>query len=467
MITRRHFLSAATTTVTAASAAQSPRKSTPPNVVVIFADDLGYGDLSCYGGQIETPHLDRLATQGIRFTQAYTAAPICSPSRVGLHTGQHPSRHKIFSYLDSRAKQRQLGMRDFLDPTVQTIARTFQQAGYATAHYGKWHMGGGRDVDDAPHPKAYGFDDSLVSFEGLGNRVLPPGRLSDLSEKLGQGEIQRVPKHELTRIYADKTIEFLRTHSPNKPVYLHLFPNDVHDPFQPSADMLAKYQQRFAANKYHQQFAAVLEEFDRQLGRVLDAISQHAPNTITVFCSDNGPTAWPYYYKENLPPPGSTAGLRGRKWSLYEGGIRTPLIARWPGHIPVGRTDATSVISLLDLFPTLSSMAGVQPPPNSSFDGANRSTALLGRPQQKRPDLFWDYGRSPQGYPYPGLAEDRSPNLAMRSGRFKALVNDSGSQLELYDLEASPKEDQNLAAKDTKRATRMRDQLLAWRRSLP
>lgn len=135
-----------------------------PNFVFVFIDDMGYGDLSCYGNtDVSTPNIDRLASEGIRFEQFYVASPICSPSRVGITTGQYPARHMIHSYLNSRKLNRERGMRDFLDPAAPAIARAFRDAGYATAHFGKWHMGGGRDVDDAPLPQAYGFDESLVS----------------------------------------------------------------------------------------------------------------------------------------------------------------------------------------------------------------------------------------------------------------------------------------------------------------
>ncbi len=186
MMNRREFLGAGGAVLAA------PAKR--PNIILILADDLGYGDLSCYGGEIATPNLDRLAREGVRFTQAYAAAPICSPSRVAITTGQYPARHLIFSFLDSRARNRALGMRDYLDPNAPSMARTFQRAGYATAHFGKWHMGGGRDVGDAPLPQGYGFDESLTSFEGLGDRVLPPGKLSEMSARLDAGTFPAVRK---------------------------------------------------------------------------------------------------------------------------------------------------------------------------------------------------------------------------------------------------------------------------------
>ena len=463
MTNRRTFLRACSGGLAASGLATAASRQ--PNIVLILADDLGYGDASCYGGEVTTPHIDRLASQGVRFTQGYVASPICSPSRVGITTGQCPARHLIHSFLDSRKRHRELGMRDYLDPSAPSIARTFKEGGYATAHFGKWHMGGGRDVDDAPHPAAYGFDESLTTFEGLGDRILSSDRLSQMSEKLGQGKITHVPKDAQTEIFVNRAMDFVNRHR-GRPFYLQVWPNDVHDPFAPKRALMEKYS-RYSANKYMQQFYAVLDEMDRQIGRLVDAIDGAGlgKETLIVFLGDNGPTAWPHYYKEGLEPPGSTAGLRGRKWSLYEGGIREPFIVRQTGRIPSGRVDDRSVISALDLFPTFCRMAGVKPPP-VKFDGQDVSAAFLGKPLARRKDLFWEYGRD-DTYLYPGKKWDRSPNCAIRSGRWKALVNADGSGLELYDLARSRVESENLAAVEPARARELRDRLLAWRRSLP
>lgn len=437
----------------------------PPNIVTILADDMGYGDLGCYGGPIATPALDALAASGLRFTQAYVAAPICSPSRVGITTGQCPARHGIFSYLNDRASQRRLGMKDWLDPAAPSLARVLKSAGYATVHCGKWHMGGGRDVGDAPLPAEYGFDDSLTSFEGLGDRVLPPGRLSDQSAALGRGKIRRVQQHELTGLFVDRALEFIDGHR-GRPFFLQLWPNDVHDPFVPEPELLKKHAARFA-NKYEAQYFAMLEGMDREIGRLvarLEAMGE-AENTVFVFMSDNGPTAWPRYYAEGLRPPGSTSGLRGRKWSLYEGGIRVPLMVSWKGRVPAGRVDRSTVVSSLDLFPTLCRWAGARLPGGVAFDGEDMSSAFAGRPKQRKMDLFWEYGRD-ASYLRPGLKEDQSPNLAMRRGRWKYLVNADGTGGQLYDLRADERESRDVGADNGRLAAEMRGRLLAWRRGL-
>ncbi len=372
-----------------------------PNIVFVFIDDMGYADLSCYGNRdITTANIDRMAAEGIRFEQFYVGSPICSPSRVAITTGQYPARHLIHSYLNNRERNRERGMRDFLDPSAPAVARAFQQAGYATAHFGKWHMGGGRDVDDAPLPAAYGFDESLVAFEGLGDRILPPGGLSEQSKKLRRGSLRDVAKHEMTEIYVDRSIEFIRRNK-EKNFYLHVWLNDVHDRFYPKPEAMLKFK-HFKVNPYVQQYYAVIDEMDRQLGRLFDEIDSLglAENTLMVVASDNGPTAWKRYYDEGYDPPGKTGGLRGRKWSLYEGGIREPLIVRWKGTVPAGRINARTVVGAVDLFPTFCRMAGI-PAPSVAFDGVDMSSAFRGAIPVRRRLLFWEYGRQPS-YLRPG-----------------------------------------------------------------
>ena len=446
-------------------AACAPQAERPPNIVFIFIDDMGYGDLSVTGNMdVETENIDRLAADGVRLTQFYVASPICSPSRVGITTGQFPAQHQIHSYLNSRERNRARGMRNYLDPNAPAIARSFKEAGYATAHFGKWHMGGGRDVDDAPLPQKYGFDESLVSFEGLGDRILPPGGLSDQSAALGQGIIERVEKHEMTRMYVDRSIDFIRRNQ-DSPFYLHLWLNDVHDRHVPSEEGLAQYAE-FSDNPYVQAFYAVLDEMDRQIGRLVDEIDSLGldERTLIVVTSDNGPTAWKRYYDEGYDPPGSTGGFRGRKWSLYEGGIRMPLIARWTGKVPAGRVDEETIMGAVDLFPTFTSVAGLAGGPDP--DGEDISPALFGTPTKRTKPLIWEYGRD-ETYLRPGAESDQSPNLAIRDGRWKLLVNADGSGLELYDFDVSSDETENVAEANPEVAKRLSQQLLDWWERLP
>jgi arylsulfatase A-like enzyme len=459
---RRKFLAAA-----AAGTWNRPTQAAVrPNVIFAFVDDLGYGDFSITGSRdVPTPNIDRLAREGTRFTQFYVASPICSPSRCGVLTGQFPARHHFHSYLSDRASNARMRMPDWLDPKAPSVARAFQQAGYRTAHIGKWHLGGGRDVGDAPLPQAYGFDESWTSFEGLGPRLLIENdNLSKQSAALGDGEIVWAPKHQLTELYLDRCIDFMKR-ADGQPFYLHFWPCDVHDPHIPREDLLKKYE-RFSANPYQQRFYAVLDEFDRQIGRLLDWLDKSglAKNTLVALTGDNGPTAWPRYYREGFAPPGSTAGDRGRKWSLYEGGIRQPFLARLPGVIPAGRVDEQTIFTSVDLFPTFCSMAGIRAPKFDS-DGEDMSRALRGKAVIRKRPIFWEY--TADGAPLPGAKEDQSPGLAMRDGRWKLLMQPDGSRLELYDLRTDRAEAVNLAAREPKRAKRMADQLRAWYAALP
>ena len=334
--------------------------SEKPNILVIFIDDMGFADPSCFGNPlIKTPHIDKLAAEGIKLTNFYVNSPICSASRVALTTGQYQGRWKIHSYLNSRAGNANRGMANYLDPAAPTTAKKLKAAGYATAHFGKWHMGGGRDVDDAPLPQAYGFDESLVSFEGLGDRLISNPNGVARAKALGHGEIIPCERWERMQIQTDRTIDFIRRHR-DDPFYVRLFPNDVHDAHVPRPGSADKFK-TVSDDPYVRDFFAVLEYMDMQIGRVIATIDELGlgKNTLILFTSDNGPTDWPRKYKTG-PPAGFTGPYRGRKWSLFEGGIRMPFIARWTGTIPPGTEDMTSVMSAIDLSPTICRFAAAK-----------------------------------------------------------------------------------------------------------
>jgi arylsulfatase A-like enzyme len=438
-----------------------------PNILFVLIDDLGYGDFSCTGNkEVETENIDRLAAEGIRFTQFYVSSPICSPSRTAFLTGHYPARYRMHSYLDNRKRNKDRDMPDWLDPQAPSLARTLKQAGYATAHVGKWHLGGGRDVGDAPLPQAYGFDESLTSFEGLGDRLLIKGDgLSEQNAKLGRGQITWLEKHELTRGYVDHSIDFI-TRQQAKPFYLQLWLCDVHDSHKPKQESLARFTGK-GRSEDDRKFYAVLDEMDRELGRLFTAIDKLglAEKTLIVVTGDNGPTAWPSYYKRGVEPPGSTAGLRGRKWSLYEGGIRQPLIVRWKGHLPAGRVNETSVITAVDFFPTILRLTNLSLS-KPTFDGEAMHSAWLGKAQQRKRPIFWEYGRGTD-YLKPGQEADQSPTLALREGDWKLLMNADETRTELYNLRRDPNETNNLVTIQAKRAAAMKQRLLAWKRTLP
>ena len=429
-----------------------------PNVVFILTDDMGVGDVSAYGGkQGGTPNLDRLAREGTQFAQFYVASPICSPSRVAFTTGEFPARLRINNFLQARAGNRQCEQADWLDPKTPTLARTLQQAGYATAHFGKWHMGGGRDVSDAPTPAVYGFDEFHLNCEGIGPRFENFGDSKTPTPNSADGH--KYFRHAFTQYWVSRSIDFIKRHQAG-PFYLELWPQDVHTPHTPDEESLERTAVPGLPKPQHN-FRAVLNEYDRQIGRFLDALREMGleTNTIVVFSADNGPD--PSFVHAR------TLGQRGMKKSLYEGGIREPFFVRWPSKVPAGKVNEASVLASVDYFPTVCALTGVKPPGNAAFDGADMSRVWLGGDATRLKPLFWEYGRNPTSYKYPEDPQDKSPNVAVRDGRWKLLVNADGSDVELFDLIADPKETKNVAAANPDIAKRLMEQALAWRKSLP
>ena len=423
-------------------------QTTRPNIIVILADDLGYGDLSCYGNkQLETKNLDRMAAEGIRFTQYYSASPICSPSRCGLLTGNYPARWRITSFLQTRAGNRGCEQADFLDPAAPSLPRLLHAAGYATAHFGKWHLGGGRDVVDPPKFAAYGYDEHAGTWES------PEPHPDITATNWIWSDKDKVKRWDRTAFFVDKTLDFVKRNK-DKSCFVNLWLDDPHTPWVPSA--------KAKKGDTPKNLWAVMAENDRQIGRLLDGLKDLGveSNTLVIFISDNGPL--PTFQAVR------TAGFRGSKLSLYEGGVRVPCIVRWPGRIPANKVDETTVLSALDLFPSLCSIAGVSLPKSMNPDGEDRAQALFGKqmPQRSRP-IFWEYGRNDTFFKYPANKADRSPNLAVREGNWKLLVNADGSGAELYDLAADSKETTNLVATRPEIAARLTEAVLKWRKSLP
>ena len=440
-------------------AANEPARK--PNVLFILVDDMGWGDLAGNGGAaVPTPHMDGLAREGTRFTQFCTASPICSASRCGFITGQFPARWRITSFLQARAGNRECDQADFLDPHAPSFVRAFNSAGYATAHIGKWHLGGGRDVTDAPKFSAYGYDLGLGTYESpepaapLGLKTLPWGK---------EREPQQVARHDRTRWMVDETLAFVKRHAA-QPWLVNLWFDDIHTPHVPSDEQLAGAGEGTGNAKYR----AVLRATDAQIGRLLGALKELKmdANTIVIVAGDNGPE--PSFERRR------TGGMRGMKWSLYEGGIRTPLIVRWPGVVPVAVND-TTVVSAVDFFPTLCALAGVTAPSGVKFDGEDLSAVWKGGKQARTTALLWEYGRKPpteglgkiRAFPYPNEPDAKSPNVAIRDGDWKLLINADGTGAELYHLATDRNEARNLAAEKPDIAKRLTDAALMWRKSLP
>lgn len=431
------------------------RAAERPNVVIVLVDDFGWADPSCCGNSAaKTPNIDRLAREGIRFTQGYVASPICSPSRCGIITGQYPARWKITSFLQTRAGNRACEMADYLDPKATALPRVLKEAGYATAHVGKWHLGGGRDVADAPKFAAYGYELGLGTYESpepaapLGLKTTPWGPQDKL-------EPQQVPRHERSRWMVDQTLAFLKKH-PGKPCFVNLWLDDTHTPFVPSeAQMNAVRIAGESAQKTR--YRAVLVALDGAIGRLTDGLK--GTNTLVVFLGDNG--ASPPFERERV------GGLRGQKLSLYEGGVRVPFIAWWPKEVKGGLVNSSTVIASLDLLPTLAKLCAAKLPDGYKPDGVDMSRAILGEKSVREKPIFWEYGRNDQSFAFPKGEGHKSPNLAVRDGDWKLLVNADGTGVELYDLASDIKEARNRAADKPDVVKRLSTSVLAWRKSLP
>jgi arylsulfatase A-like enzyme len=424
-----------------------------PNVIIILTDDMGFSDVTAFGGKfVPTPNIDRLAKSGLMLSQYYSGAPICSPSRASLLTGMYPGRWNFSTYLDNKKHNRAAEQADFLNPEAPSIARIFQDAGYATGHFGKWHMGGGRDVIDAPGFEKYGYDAHASTYESPDPDPLITATNWIWSDK------DSIKRWDRTKYFVDKTLSFMKNHK-GKPCFINLWPDDVHTPWVPMAG--EGYNGKFPMGpETEAAFKLVLKELDKQIGRLADGLKEigEDKNTIIIFTSDNGP----------LPSfRGSrAAGLRGTKLSLYEGGIRMPFLISWPGHIPAGKTDSHSEINAVDLLPSLARMAGVKLPADYKGDGIDRSKVFTGHPSLRKKNMFWEYGRNDIAYKYP-KAPHRSPNLAVRSGEWKLLMNSDGSDVQLYNIMKDRNETTNVSKENAGIAEQLKSELSSWWKSLP
>ena len=399
----------------------------PPNFVILFADDLGINDLGCFGRKDQnTPNLDKLASEGARFTQAYAAASVCSPSRAALMTGQSPARLKITTFLtgrSDRASHRVLGasLNYNLPNGVQTIAQLLKPKGYASAAVGKWHLGG-----KGHQPTDHGFDEY---FPGRAN----PGAESPQG---GKGELGQ----------ADFAAKFIEKNKA-KPFFLYLAFDNPHIPLAAPAKSIEAN-----AKSFHPTYAAIVESLDTAVGRVLKALEDQgvAKNTFVVFASDNGGV---HISELKESPATFNAPSRAGKGFLYEGGIRTPLIVRYPARL------APAVISepvvLGDLCPTICALAKVPAP--TTLDFQDISPLLFEQKPLNRP-LFWHQPHY--------MNQGGKPAGVAREGEWKLIEQYEDGSLELYNLAKDPSETTDLAAAEPARVAALRGKLEAWRRSV-
>ncbi len=431
-----------------------------PNVILVFIDDMGWGDFSCFGNDdATTPNIDKLAQEGIRFEQFYVNSPICSPSRTAISTGQYPQRWKITSFLNNRRNNEERGMAQWLDPGAPMLARSLQESGYATGHFGKWHMGGQRDVNDAPPITDYGFDESLTNFEGMGPKLLPltmkpgdtePGRIWEQAEILGEG-FRWMQRSEITGGFVDEALPFIdKAVAAEKPFYINLWPDDVHGPWWPSVA-------NWGDGSKRRLYLSVLEEMDHQLGKLFKRVADDEAlrdNTLILVCSDNGPE----------PGAGEAGPFRGYKTHLYEGGIRSSLVAWGPGLLKKSNhLDKDSVFSAIDLVPTLLTLTNTPFPDDVLFDGESLPGTILGEGGSRKAPIF--FRRPPDRNSFYDV--ENLPDLAVRAGKWKLLCEYDGGGAELYDMESDRGETNNVAEMNPVVVEELLFQLIDWNEEMP
>ncbi|HET7559247.1 MAG TPA: sulfatase [Limnochordia bacterium] len=441
-----------------------------PNIILILIDDMGWRDLGCYGSSFyETPNLDRLAAEGMRFTDAYAACPVCSPTRASILSGKYPATVGVTNWIGGNARGRLIDAPyiDHLPLEETSLAAALRAGGYATWHVGKWHLGG-----RPYHPDRHGFE---VNVAGCGWGHPRKGYFSPWGiETLADGP----PGEELTDRLTDEAIRLIQQND-GRPFFLNLWHYAVHTPIQAKEHLVAKYREKakalgldriealepgepFPAEhlkgrrvmrrrlQSHPVYAALVETLDTNIGRLLDALaaSGQADNTLVLFTSDNGGLA-----TSEGSPTCNHPLAEGKGW-MYEGGVREPLLVRWPGVVAPGSLCRVPVSSP-DFYPTLLAAAGLPPKPEQHVDGVSFLPLLQGAAALEREALYWHY-------PHYGN-QGGTPGSSIRLGDYKLIEFFEDGRLELYNLREDEGEAHNLAAVQPDLAADLQRRLAAWR----
>jgi arylsulfatase A len=419
---------------------------TKPNVILILIDDMGWKDLSSYGSELyQTPNIDSLARDGVKFTQAYSACTVCSPTRAAILTGKYPARLHVTDWIPGLPPENpKLLVPDwtkYLPKKEVTLAESFKSAGYATASIGKWHLGG-----EEFYPEQHGFDINIAGTHTPGTtNYFAPYNIPTLPEG-AKGEY-------LTDRLATEAESWIERNK-EKPFFLYWPHFAVHTPIHAKDALIEKYRAKKKPGQIqtNEVYAAMLESLDEAVGRVrrkLDDLKL-AERTIIVFASDNGgrvPTT------SNLP-------LRVGKGSCYEGGTRVPFIVYWPGETKGGTTCDVPVITM-DVYPTVLEIAGLKKQGRKGIDGLSLVPLLRGDDKLKRDELFWHYPHY-QHYQLGGT----TPYGAIRKGDFKLIEFFDDMRVELYNLKDDIGEQHNLAASQPEKVEQLRKRLHAWRKDV-
>ena len=441
------------------AAAKSPTDR-PLNFVLILVDDLGWTDLGCQGSRyFETPHVDRLAAQGMRFTDAYAACAVCSPTRAAVQTGRYPARLGVTDWIRAKFQGGIIGPDGknpagyvgspsrpvicpknalFMELDELTLAEALKPAGYASCHIGKWHLG---QADQFPEKQGYDFNHGGCD---LGQ---PPNYFDPFESTRQYYEIPNLPSRRpneyLTDREADEAVAFIEAHR-DRPFLLSMCHYAVHTPLQAKKDVVAKYDAKEKTNQKHPVYAAMVESVDDAAGKILAALDRTgvAVRTVVIFTSDNGGLLGP---TSNLP-------LRSGKGFPYEGGIRVPLIVRWPGVVEPGSVSHAPVTSV-DYFPTILESAGVELPEGRAIDGVSLLPVLKQSGSLDRDALYWHF---------PHYRGGLGPYSVIRQGDWKLIRRYGTGQRELYNLAEDLSETADLAERLPKWVEQLDAKLTAW-----
>ncbi len=442
----RHFLWTFLLTgwvaLSAAGPIQAGEKANRPNILFILVDDLGWADLGCYGNRFnETPNIDKLAANGMRFTHYYTAGAVCSPTRASIMSGQYQARFGLTAHIPGHwrpfAKLAEPPCALNMPLSIRTIAEALGNAGYTTAHFGKWHLGGGGHM-----PKDQGFHESIVTS---GRHEYPKFRTSP-PMKIEKGT-------RLTDFLTDQAITFMQKHR-DQPFFIHLSHYAVHIPLDTTPELQKKYEAKPKVKNYpcNPTYAGLLEEVDRSVGRLVAALEELdlADNTLIFFTSDNGGLIMRYDGSEIVC---SNFPLRSEKGSLYEGGVRVPLIVSWPGVTKAGSLCEETTISV-DFYQTFLQLAGAKAQKDQVLDGVSL-VPLLKSPTAhlERQALYWHY---------PHYHHSR-PSSSIRMGDWKAIEFFDTGKVELYNLKKDLSQKKNLATNFPEKVAQLQEMLRQWR----
>ncbi len=405
-----------------------------PNFVIFLTDDLGWGDLGCYGHpRIKTPHLDAFAKEGVRLTQCYAACSVCSPSRSAILTGRTPYRNGVWRWIPG-------GSEVHLRTSEITIATLLKKRGYDTCHSGKWHLNGHFNSNKQPQPDDHGYDHWLGTQNNASPNHIDPKNFVRNGEPVG--ELEGASSH----IVVGEAIEWLNSRpDQEKPFFITVWTHEPHLPIESAPQFMEPYSD--FDDEGLRQHHGNITQLDAAFGKLMTALDEmgHLNETFVMFTSDNGPEG----NGKTGRTRGSTGGLRGRKRHSYEGGIRVPGIIRWPGRVKAGSENAEPVIGS-DVFTTICDVLDIQLPSDRTIDGASMVPLFDGKPIQREQPLYWRNHLAPQ-----------QQKVALRIGPWKIIGSNDLKHFELYNIDNDPQESQELSAEYPEKFADLKESLIA------